>query len=63
MEIKHQCTNADAEHNHLLDGIRMSTEAKVRYFEEMVSLIVAVGARDYLAREPAESVQVTESRG
>lgn len=63
MEIEHQCTYTDAEHNHLLDGIRMSTEAKVRYFEEMVSLIVAVGARDYLARESAESVQVTESRG
>ena len=39
------------------DGIRMSSEARVRYFEEMGSLIVSIGARDYLAGDGAEPEQ------
>jgi hypothetical protein len=46
------CSFTDAERNHLLEGIRMSTRAKVDFFEETVSLVVATGARDRLA-EPS----------
>jgi hypothetical protein len=41
-----QCTYADAARNHLRDGIRMSTAAKVDFFEEMVALAVHFGARN-----------------
>jgi hypothetical protein len=50
------CSFSDAERNHLLDGIRMSTRAKIAFFEEMVSLAVAVGARDRLAEHSANPV-------
>ncbi len=39
-----QCTFEDAERNHLLDGIAMSTEAKVAFFEEMLVIAQASGA-------------------
>ncbi|HET6602678.1 MAG TPA: hypothetical protein VFG21_00460 [Xanthomonadaceae bacterium] len=41
-----RCTFSDAERNNLLAGIRLSTQAKIDFFEEMVSLAVATGARD-----------------
>lgn len=41
-----QCTFADAARNHLRDGIRLSTAAKVDFFEEMVTLAVHFGARN-----------------
>ena len=41
-----QCTFVDAARNHLLDGIRLSTAAKVDFFEEMVTLAVHFGARN-----------------
>jgi hypothetical protein len=54
MESNLQGSFAAAEHNHRLAGIRMSTAAKVRNFEEMLRLIPAVGARDQLAGERSE---------
>jgi hypothetical protein len=44
-----QYTFDDARRQHLLDGIAMSTADKIAWFEEMVELIVAVGAVDRLA--------------
>ena len=49
------CSFEDADRNHLLAGIKMSTAAKIAYFEEMVALVVAVGARDRLAEAPAHA--------
>lgn len=45
-----QCTFEDARRQQLLDGIAMSTEAKVAWFEEMVALAVKCGAVDRLRR-------------
>lgn len=42
------CDFDDARANHLRDGIGMSTEAKIAFFEEMVALAHAVGATDRL---------------
>jgi len=51
-----QCTFDDARRNHLLDGIALSTRAKVEYFEEMVEFALYFGARDRLAvREPGST--------
>ena len=50
-----QCTYEDARRNHLHDGIAMSVQAKVAYFEEMVSLLRHFGARDWLAGKPART--------
>ena len=49
-----QCTYEDARCNLLRDGIALSTQAKVDYFEEMVVLIVRFGARDRLAEDRAD---------
>lgn len=49
-----QCTFEDARRNLLRDGIALSTQAKVDYFEEMVALIVRFGARDRLAEDRVE---------
>lgn len=49
-----QCTFEDAKRNLLRDGIALSTQAKVDYFEEMVALIVRFGARDRLAEDRVE---------
>jgi len=38
------CTFEQAEHNQLLAGIRMSTAAKIAWFEEMVAFAHAAGA-------------------
>jgi hypothetical protein len=53
-----KCTFQDAERNHLREGIRMSTRAKIAYFEEMVSLAIAVGARDRLDSSGAADASV-----
>ena len=49
-----ECTYADAARMHLLDGIQLSTEAKVDFFEAMVSLIVQFDARDRRLPPPAD---------
>jgi hypothetical protein len=54
-----QCTYEDARLNHLRDGIHMSTEAKIAWLEEMISLAVSVGAYDRL-REPKMTHKVAE---
>lgn len=41
-----QCTFTDAARNHLRNGIRLSTAAKVDFFEAMVTFAVNFGARD-----------------
>lgn len=38
------CSFTDAARNHLLDGIRMSTRAKMEFFEEMLDFAWQVGA-------------------
>lgn len=50
-----QCTYEDARRNHLHDGIALPVQAKVAYFEEMVSLLRHFGARDWLAEKPART--------
>lgn len=45
-----QCTFADAELNHLRDGIRMSVRAKIEFFEEMLDLAWRSGAAQRAAR-------------
>lgn len=44
-----QCTFADAQRTTLLHGISLTTEAKIAFFEEMLSLAVKFNARDRLA--------------
>lgn len=39
-----RCTFEDAERNHLLDGIRMSTRGKIELFEEMLDFAWKTGA-------------------
>jgi len=55
-----QCTFEDARRNLLRDGIALSTQAKVDYFEEMVALIVRFGARDRLAEDRVEYLMPQE---
>ncbi|MGH8398356.1 MAG: hypothetical protein ACRETA_08945 [Gammaproteobacteria bacterium] len=38
-----RCTFKDAEHNHLLDGIRMTTNEKIRSFEDMLDFAWSSG--------------------
>lgn len=51
-------TFEDARRQHLLDGIAMSTADKVAWFEEMVELVVKVGAVDRLAGKRRGDVDV-----
>lgn len=46
-----RCTFEDAERNHLLDGIRMSTRSKIELFEEMLDFAWKTGA----IRKPEEA--------
>ncbi len=39
-----RCTFEDAERNNLLAGMRMSTRAKIEFFEEMIDLAWRTGA-------------------
>jgi len=44
-----RCTFEDARRVHLLEGIALSTSAKVAFFEEMLTFALHFGARDRLA--------------
>lgn len=44
-----QCTFEDARRTHLRQGIALSTNDKVAFFEEMVTFAASFGARDRLA--------------
>lgn len=46
-----QCTYDDARRNNLREGIKLSTAAKIAFFEEMVSFAFKFGARDRLAED------------
>lgn len=50
-----KCTFEDAEHNHLLDGIRMTTDDKIRSFEDMLDFAWRSGVIKQL-REPVPPV-------
>ncbi len=54
-----QCTFDDARRQDLRDGIAMSTAAKVAWFEEVVELIVAVGAVDHLVGERGRAIDAS----
>ncbi len=43
-----QCTFEDARRTHLRQGIALSTDDKVAFFEEMVAFAASFGARDRL---------------
>ena len=43
-----QCSYADARRIHLLQGIALSTSARVAFFEEMVAFAFKFGAHDRL---------------
>lgn len=43
-----KCTFKDAEHNHLLDGIRMTTDDKIRSFEDMLDFAWRSGVIKHL---------------
>ena len=68
MTKKHQdalrCTFEDAEHNNLLAGMRMSTRAKIEYFEEMIDLAWRTGAIKPMqqAGKPPPTVRTSLSR-
>ncbi len=50
-----QCTFEDARRVNLLQGMALSTRAKIAFFEEMVTFATRFGARDRLAgRRPLE---------
>lgn len=51
-----QCTFEDARRVHLLEGIALSTSAKVALFEEMLTFALHFGARDRLA--PPDTIGV-----
>lgn len=54
-----QCRFDDARRQHLRDGIRMSTEDKIAFFEGMLKLAAASGA---LARR-RRSIQPSSEQG
>lgn len=39
-----KCTFEDAASNHLRDGMRLSVEAKIAWFEDMIEIAYASGA-------------------
>ena len=47
------CTYDEAERNHLLDGLRMSVEQRVAWFEEATALVYMMEER---AREKVEAL-------
>ena len=53
-------TFEDAEDQLLRDGIAMSTADKIAWFEEMVSMIVKVGAVDRLVDEPGHPARAVD---
>ncbi len=58
-----QCTFEDASRETLLAGIALDTEAKVNFFEEMVSLAHAFGAYDRLAPRNDQAFCDTQESG
>lgn len=52
-----QCTYADARRTTLLQGIALDTQAKIAFFEEIVSLAFKFGARDRLADRDDKKVR------
>lgn len=56
-----QCTYEDARRTHLRQGMALSTQAKVDFFEEMVALAARFGARDRLAGRRPSFGRVPES--
>lgn len=44
-----QCTYEDARRVNLLQGMALSTSAKIAFFEEMLAFAARFGARDRLA--------------
>jgi len=58
-----QCTFEDARRVHLREGIALSTQAKVDFFEEMVALAVRFGARDRLAGRRGNPPDAMPHRG
>ena len=58
-----QCTFEDASRETLLAGIALDTEAKVNFFEEMVSLAHAFGAYDRLAPRNDQAIGDTQESG
>lgn len=58
-----QCTFEDARRENLLQGIALSTRAKIAFFEEMVTLAVKFGARDRLAARRASESEVQPVTG
>jgi hypothetical protein len=44
-KIDLSCTFDDAERNHLLDGLRMSVEQRVAWFEEATALVYLIEKR------------------
>jgi hypothetical protein len=57
-----KCTFEDARRQTLLQGIALSTRAKIAFFEEMVTLAVTVGAHDRLAARRAAATGRSENR-
>lgn len=51
-------THDEVRRQHLRDGIALSTQAKVGYFEEMVALAVRFGAYDRLRSSPATNRRI-----
>lgn len=49
-----KCTFEDAERNHLLDGIEMSTRDKIQSFEDMLDFAWKSGAITQLRESAAE---------
>lgn len=58
-----QCTHEDARRVNLLQGIALSTAAKVAFFEEMVSFAARFGARDRLPANLREPHPTPDVRG
>ncbi|MDE2345657.1 MAG: hypothetical protein KGL13_04235 [Gammaproteobacteria bacterium] len=56
-----QCTFDDAERNHLLDGMRMSTDDKIRSFESMLDFAWRSGAIRQLRDSLPETAKVDRS--
>lgn len=53
-------THDEVRRQHLRDGIALSTQAKIGFFEEMVALAVRFGAHDRLRAKPASDRRVDQ---
>ncbi|MDZ4350709.1 MAG: hypothetical protein U1A22_14380 [Xanthomonadaceae bacterium] len=57
-----KCTFEDARRETLLQGITLSTRAKIALFEEMVTLAMTFGAYDRLVARRTAATRRSESR-